>query len=81
MYTLGVLRAVKTRECSVLVWVLGQMIGVLNKVNFQLLFSYCISLVLKFLNAFYLSETPHALAKDVGEMALLSLDRETEKFS
>lgn len=55
------------------------MIGVWKKVNFQ----SCLSLLLQFLESFLLilSETHCALVKAVGEMALLSLARETEKFS
>lgn len=74
------LGAVKTRECLSQSGVLGEMIGVLNKVNFQLVFSSCISLELNFLNAFYLSQIHCVLIKDVGETALLSFDKETEKF-
>lgn len=46
-------------------------------------FSSCISLLLNFGAGFLLilSETHCALVKDGGEMALLSFDRETEKFS
>lgn len=57
-------------------------IGVWNKVNFQLVFSSCIYLLLNFFfwNAFYLSATHRPIVKDVGEMALLSFDRERKVY-